>query len=71
MTLLKEPHRTHNGNGHVENGVVKKPSDSTREGNTTRGLSGLSHPSINYLRRPHPSATWGSSHKRGRERLGR
>jgi hypothetical protein len=37
MTVLKGPHRTHNGNGHVENGVVKKPSDSTREGNTTRG----------------------------------
>jgi hypothetical protein len=37
MTLPKGPHRTHNGNGHVENGVVKKPSDSTREGNTARG----------------------------------
>jgi len=37
MTVPKGPQRTHNGNGHVENGVVKKPSDSTREGNTTRG----------------------------------
>jgi hypothetical protein len=35
--VLKGPHRTHNGNGHVENGVVKKPSDSTREGNTREG----------------------------------
>jgi hypothetical protein len=37
MTLLKGAPRTHNGNGHVENGVGKKPSDSTREETTTRG----------------------------------
>jgi len=24
MTVLKGPHRTHNGNGHVENGVVRE-----------------------------------------------
>ena len=37
MTLLKGPHRTHNGNGHVENGVAKEASDSTRERNTREG----------------------------------